>query len=104
MTTEAQRLPNRLIIEAGVLKMKDGSDVVEYLKTREYLEGHDVVVLRRQDAVRLIDGYRSSLPWSSIPSTRGDIQRSAITTIVPAVRVCDDTFGDADWYRFWLAS
>lgn len=104
MTTEAQRLPNRLIVESGVLKMKDGSDVVEYLKTREYLEGHDVVVLRRQDAVRLIDGYRSSLPWSSIPRTRGDKQRSTTTTIVPDVRVYEDTFGNSDWCRFWLAS
>lgn len=46
--------PNRLRIEDGELKMIDGSDVKEYLKGVEHLNGKDVVILSKEDADRLV--------------------------------------------------
>lgn len=104
MTTEAQCLPNRLIVEAGILKMKDGSDVVEYLKTRKYLDGHDIVILRREDALRLIDGYSKTQSWHRLRGPDPNKPISITTSVLLPGKLNTVDFSEKDWYRFWLAS
>lgn len=46
-------MPNQLQVKDGELSMIDGTDVSSYIKSKRLLEG-DVVILRRDDAMRLM--------------------------------------------------
>lgn len=57
-------LPNRLCIKEGVLTMKDGSSVQEYLQSRPlFVNAEEVVLFTRKEAQQLTDAataYRLS--------------------------------------------
>lgn len=56
-------MPNKLRLKNGVLEMQDGSDVHEYLRSRPMKDAPEVVLLTRDEAVRLADesyAYRMS--------------------------------------------
>ena len=51
-------MPNRLRLKNGVLEMQDGSDVLEYLRSRPMKDAEAVVLLTRVEAERLAsDAY-----------------------------------------------
>lgn len=57
-------MPNKLRLTNGVLEMQDGSDVLEYLRSRPIKDAPEVVLLTRGEAVRLAEeayAYRMSL-------------------------------------------
>ncbi len=57
------KMPNKLRLKNGVLEMQDGSDVLEYLRSRPMKDAPEVVLLTRAEAVRLADeayAYRMS--------------------------------------------
>ena len=57
-------MPNKLRLCNGQLEMIDGSDLVEYLRSRDGIpDGSDVVVLRRDKAEQLLraaEAYRAT--------------------------------------------
>ena len=56
-------IPNKLRLKNGVLEMQDGSNVLEYLRSRPIKDAPEVVLLTRGEAIRLADqayAYRMS--------------------------------------------
>jgi len=50
---EQDAAPNRLHVHDGELVMIDGSDVVEYLRSKLHVNNHDVVILPRDTAEKM---------------------------------------------------
>lgn len=56
-------MPNRLCLKNGELAMQDGSHVLDYLRSRPIKDSPEVVLLTRDEAVRLANeayAYRMS--------------------------------------------
>lgn len=56
-------MPNKLRLKNGVLEMQDGTDVLEYLRSHPMKDAPEVVLLTRDEAVRLEEeayAYRMS--------------------------------------------
>lgn len=59
-----KQMPSRLCLMGGALRMRDGSDLTEYLKSRPMKDAGEVVILTREAAQQLLEdsnNYRFGL-------------------------------------------
>jgi hypothetical protein len=64
---KSPEMPNKLCLVNGLLAMKDGSDVQDYLRSKSMTNADSVVLLNRADAQRLLEDARK---WRALSDER----------------------------------